>query len=125
MALGNLYLLFGDVAVHLDELHAVEQRTGDGANGVGGGDEHHVGEVHIHFEEVVVESFVLFGVEHFEQGTGGVAVVSVLRNLVNLIEDEDRVAGIGLDEALDDTAGHGTDVGAAVSADLGLVMQTA
>ena len=63
-----LHLLLGQVAAHFDELHAVEQGRGDVAYVVGRGDEHHVGEVVVHVEEVIVEGVVLLGVEHLEQG---------------------------------------------------------
>ena len=125
MALGYLNLLLGDIAVDFDELHTVEQRTGDRADGVGRSNKHDVRQINIHLEEVVVEGFVLLGVEHFQQGAGGVAVVSILGNLVDLVEHKHGIARISLDEAFDDTAWHRANVGAAVTADLGFVMQAA
>ena len=68
VAARNLYLLLGEVAAHFDKLHTVEQRGGDVADVVGRGDEHHVGEVVVDVEEVVVEGVVLLGVEHLEEG---------------------------------------------------------
>ena len=62
----NLYFLLSEVSAHLDELHTVEQGGGDIAYVVGRGDEHHVREVIVHIEEVVVEGIILLGVEHFE-----------------------------------------------------------
>ena len=72
-----------------------------------------------------MEGTVLLGVQYFQQGRGGVAVVGVLRHLVYLVQYEDRVARTRLLDVLDDAAGHGTDVGATVSADFGLVVQSA
>ena len=45
--------------------------------------------------------------------------------LVDLVEQEDRVLGAGLLHPLDDAAGHRADVGAAVAADVGLVAHAA
>ena len=42
---GNLQFLLIGVAAQLDDLHTIQQRTGDGAQVVGGGDEHHIGQV--------------------------------------------------------------------------------
>ena len=71
-----------------------------------------------------MEGAVLLWVEHLQQGAGGVAVMRVLRHLVNLVEDEDGVRAACLLNVLDDAARHGTNVGATVSANLGLVVQT-
>ncbi len=45
--------------------------------------------------------------------------------LVHLVEHEDRIAGLGLADRLDDVAGQSADIGAPMAADLGLVVQTA
>ncbi len=68
MALGNLCLLFGDVAAYFYQLHTVEERTRNDAQVIGCGDEEHLGEVVIHIEIIVMEGIVLFRVQHFEQG---------------------------------------------------------
>ena len=70
-----------------------------------------------------MEGVVLFGVEHFEQRRCRVAL-EVVAYLVDFVEDEDRVRRPRFLYALNDAAGHGSDVGAAVSAYLGLVVQT-
>src|SRR5439155_490314 len=46
-------------------------------------------------------------------------------DLVDLVEHEYRVVGLGAPDRLDDAAWHRADVGAAVAADLGLVVHTA
>ena len=53
-------------------------------------DEHHVREVVVEVEVVVVEAVVLLGVEHLEQRRRRVAA-EVGRHLVDLVEQEDRV----------------------------------
>ena len=125
VALGNLVFLLRDVATDLDDFHAVQQRTGNGAEVVGCGNEHHLRQVVVHVQIVVVEGVVLLWVEHLQQCTGGVAVVRVLRHLVNLVKDEYGVAASCLLDILDDAARHGTDIRAAVTANLSLVVQTA
>ena len=75
-------------------------------------------------EVVVLEREVLLGVEHLEQRRGGVAP-EVHAHLVDLVHHEDRVARAGLADRLDDAAGQRADVGAPVTADLGLVAHAA
>ena len=82
-------------------------------------------EVVVEVEVVVVEGLVLFGVEYFEQCRCGVAVVAHAVDFVNFIEDEDGVAESGFLDVLDDAAGHGADVGAAVASDFGFVVEAA
>ena len=67
VAFGYLYLLFGDVSAHFNQLHTVEQRLRYAAEVVGCSYEEHLREVVVNVEIVVVEGVVLFGVEHFEQ----------------------------------------------------------
>ena len=64
------------------------------------------------------------GIEHLEQRRGRVAA-EVGAELVDLVEDEHRVARLGAAQALDDLAGQRADVGAAVAADLGFVAHAA
>ena len=70
MVAGDEDLLVLGVAVEAHELHAVEQRAGDGVDHVGGGDEDHVGQVEVDLEVVVAEGVVLGRVEHLEQRRG-------------------------------------------------------
>ena len=125
VALGDEDLLVLGVAVEAHQLHPVEQRRGDGVGDVGGGDEDHVAEVELDLEVVVAERVVLRGVEHLEQGRGGVAAPATGAELVDLVEQDDRVHAAGLDDRPGDAAGLAADVGAAVTADLGLVAHTA
>ncbi len=91
---------------------------------VGRGDEHDLGEVVLDVEIVIGEGVVLFRIEHFQQRRGGIAA-EVHRHLVHFVEEEDRVDRAGLLHPLDDLAGEGADVRAAVAADLGLVADAA
>ena len=67
---------------------------------------------------------VLRRVEHLEQRARRIALERDAE-LVDLVEQEDRVLGAGLLHPLDDAAGHGADVGAPVAADVGLVARAA
>ena len=117
--LGDLQLLILGVAGDADDLHAVQQRLGH-VQAVGRGDEHHVGQVIVDLQVMVGEGRVLFRIQHLEQGRGRVAP-PVGAHLLDLVEQEEGVGGLGLLHRLDDLAGHRADVGAAVTADLGLV----
>ena len=121
---GDRDLLLLGVAVEPDELHPVEQRLGDGLDHVGGGQEHHVGQVEVELEVVVAEGVVLRRVEHLEQCRCRVAAV-VGADLVDLVEQDDRVHRAGLLDGADDPAGQRADVRTPVAADLGLVAYAA
>ena len=120
----DLDLLVLGVAADLDDLHPVPQRARDLPEVVGGRDEEHVREVVRHVEEVVDEVAVLLRVEHLEQRRRWIAAV-VRRELVDLVEQDDRVDRAGLLHGSDHAAGHRADVGAAVTANLGLVADAA
>ncbi len=112
------------VAVERDDLHPVQQGVRDRVRDVGRGQEQHVGEVEVDLEVVVAEGVVLRRVQHLEQRRGRVAPV-VRAHLVDLVEQHDRVHRAGLGDGADDAPRQGTDVGAPVPADLGLVAHAA
>ena len=122
--LRDLHLLDFRVAGQLQHFHAVAQRLRNRVQHVGGADEHHVREVVFDVEIVIEERAVLLGVEHFEQRRRRVAA-EVHRHLVDFVEQEHRVHRPGLLHHLDDLAGEGADVGAAVAADFRFVADAA
>src|SRR5439155_23258762 len=67
----------------------------------------------------------LLRVERLEQRRRRVAVETAGAELVDLVEHLHRVARPGLAQVLDDVAGQRADVGAAMAADLGLVVDAA
>ena len=104
--------------------HAVLQGGRNGVNHVRGGDEEDLGQVVLDVEVVVDEHEVLFRIEHFEQRRRGIAA-EVHRHLVDFVEHEDRVLGAGLFHHLNDLAGQGADVGAAMAADFRFIAHAA
>ena len=73
---------------------------------------------------MVAERLVLRGVEHLEECRRRVAAV-VGRELVDLVEQEQRVFRTGLPQRINDAPGRRADVGFAVAADVGLVAHAA
>ena len=112
------------VAVQAQHFHAILQRGRNGVHHVRGGDEEDLREVVLDVEVVIDEHEILFGIEHFEQRRRGIAA-EVHRHFVDFVEHEDRVLGAGLFHHLDDLAGQGADVGAAMAADFGLIAHAA
>src|SRR5580658_7002 len=123
--------LFGDfeffllgVTMQAKHFHAVLQGGGDGVHYVRCGHEENLRQVVFHVEVVVDEHEILLGIEDFEQGRRRVAA-EIHRHLVDFVEHEDRVLGARLLHHLDDLAGQGADIGAAMAADFGLVAHSA
>ena len=123
MALGDLDLLVLGIAFEPDDLHAVEQRLRQ-VERIGGGDEHHVRKIVVDLQIMVLELVVLLRVKDLEQSRGGVAA-EILAELVDLVEQEQRVGCAGLLQVRHDLARQGADIGAAVAANLGLVAHAA
>jgi len=72
----------------------------------------------------VTEGRVLLGVEDLEERRGRITL-DAHAQLVDLVEHQHRVAGAGLADRLHDVAGQRANIGAAVAADLGLVVRAA
>src|SRR5207302_758152 len=122
--LGNADLLPLRVAGDADDLHAVAQRWADRLRDVGGRDEEHLRQVVRHLEVVVAELAVLLGIQNLEQRGRRIAA-EVGADLVDLVEHDHRVARAGGAHRLDDPSRERADVGASMSANLGLVADAA
>ena len=124
IVLRDLQFLLGQVAGHVDHLHAVLQGRLDGGDAVRRGDEQDVRQVIVDVQVVVVEGAVLLRVQGFQQGAGRVAL-EVGGELVDLVQDDDRIGRAGAQEAVQDPARKGAHVGFPVAADLRLVVHAA
>ena len=80
----------------------------------------HLAQIERHAEVVIHEGVVLRRIEHLEQRARRVALERDAE-LVHFVQQEHRILGARLLHALDDPSRHGADVGAPVSADVGLV----
>ena len=121
---GDGLFLAGGVRAEFDDFEPVAEGVGDGVGGVGGGDEEDRGEVEGDVEVVVGERVVLGWVEDLEERGGGIAA-EVAAEFIDFVEEDDWVASAGAADFGDEAAGHGTDVGAAVAADVGFVANAA
>ena len=124
MAPGNAQLLLLRVAGEADELHTVQQRRGNLLGIVGRGQKQHLGQVKGELQVMVAERAVLFGVEHLQHGRGRIAA-KVMAHLVDFVEEEHRVHRAGLFHAIQNPAGNGPHIGAAMPADFRLVAHAA
>ena len=124
MLFSDIELFDAGIGRQFDDVHTVAQGRGDRVGVVGGGDEHHVGKIERQIDIVVDKSVVLLTVEHLEQCRGGIALV-IGAELIDLVEDQQRIAGAAFTDCVDDTAGHRGNIGAAVTADLSLVTHAA
>ena len=119
----DVELLVLGVARQPDDFHPVEQRRRD-VHRVRSRDEHRVRQVEVDLDVVVAEGVVLLRVEDLQQRGRRIAA-EVHAELVDLVEQEQRVLGPDLGQALQHLARHRADVGAAVATDLGLVAHAA
>ena len=97
---------------------------GDGVHVVRRGDEEDPAQVVLGLQIVVAEGVVVCRVQDLHQRGGGIAP-PVAVELVELVQEHDRVVDAGLGEAVDDAPGHRANVGAAMPSDLGLVAHAA
>ncbi len=120
---GDVDLFVFGVARQTNHFHPVQQRWGN-VHGVRGAQEHYVGQVVIDFKVVVVEVVVLFGVENFQQRRCRIAT-HVAAHLVDLVEQEQRVAHTDLGHLLNQSPWHRADVGTPMTTNFGFITYTA
>src|SRR6202040_2353072 len=81
-------------------------------------------EIERHTEIIVAKGGVLLGVEHLEEGRGRIAL-NAAAELVDLVEHHHAIPRAGSADPLNDVPRQCSDIGAAVAADLGLVVGAA
>src|ERR1039458_5637050 len=124
VAEGDVLLLVFAVALQKDQLHAVQQRRRNRVQLVGSADEQGLRQVERHVKIVVSEGVVLLRVQRFQQ-CGGRITAEVPSQLVNLVQHHHRVVGFSSANALDNLAGKRANIGAAMAANLRLVVHPA
>ena len=124
VAAGDLALLLLAVAREFQHFHTIQQGRGDAVQVVGGSDEEHLGKIEGQIQVVVAELLVLRRIEDFHQRRGRVAA-KVAAELVYFVQHQHGVAHAGASHGLQNAARHGADVGAAMAAQFGFVVQAA
>ena len=120
----DMHLLLVRITGQTNHFHTVQQGSGDRIGGIGSGDKHDAAQVHRDLQEVIPEGAVLLAVQHLQQSGRRIAAV-VAAQLVDLIQQQQRIHGPAAADGLNDTAGHRADVRFAVAADVRLVTDAA
>jgi hypothetical protein len=120
----DLQLLLFGVARQADDLHPVQQRTWDGVEHIGGGQEHDPREIERNSQIVVAERRILFRVEYFQHRGRRIALDSAT-HLVDFVEHHDAVARARFLDRLNDVAGKRADIGAPVAPDVRFIVNAA
>src|SRR5208282_3980509 len=123
-ALGDLQLFLLGVAGETQDLHAIHEGLRNSVENIGGTHEHDLGEIVFDVQVVIREGVIDLGIEDFHEGSGRVAA-EVRGHFVHFIEDEDGIDGASLLHHLDDLAGQGANVGAAMAANFGFIAHAA
>ena len=121
---GDFRLLLGQIAGDVYQLHTVQQGRLDGRQAVGRGDEHHVAQVVIQVQVVVVESGILLGIEGLQQ-CGRRIAFEIGSQFVHLVQHYHGIGGACTGDSVKDTARQRSHVSLAVTAYLGLVVHAA
>ena len=123
ITLCNLEFFLSGIAGEVDDFHTVIQRLRNTGRIVCSCKEQHVAQIHRHFQIVVAESKVLFGVQYLKQCRGWISFV-VTAQFIDLIEQHQRIHASCLLDGRDDSSRHCTDVSLAVTTDICLIAHT-
>ncbi|MPN14997.1 hypothetical protein SDC9_162326 [bioreactor metagenome] len=116
--MSDVHLFIFGVTRQTNHFHAIEQRSRN-VQRVCRRHEHHVRQVEIHLNVMILEGVVLLRVQHLEQ-RGRRITTEVLTELIDLVEQEQRVTITNLAHVLQDLARHRADVSPAMTTNLGL-----
>ena len=91
---------------------------------IGSSDEHYLAQIYGDLQEMVAETAVLLAIQHLQQCRGRIAA-HIIGQFIDFIQYQQRVHGLGTDQRINDTAGHGTNIGLTMAADIRLITHTA
>ena len=100
----NVHLFVFGITRQADDFHPVEQRRRD-IQGIAGGHEHHIGQIEINLDVMVLKGVVLFRIKDLKQGRRRITA-EIRPHLVNFIKQEQGVAHRDLAHVLKDLSGH-------------------
>ena len=115
-----MFLLIAGIAGNLNDLHPVHQRPGNGLKIIGSGDKQHLRQIHRQLHVMIGEPAVLLGIQYLQKGGGSVSLV-IAADLVDLIQQHQRILHAGLDKPRRDSSRHGPHIRSPVSPDLRLI----
>ena len=106
-------LLIFRIAVYFDQLHTVKQRPRNGLCGIGGSDKEHLGQIQRYLHIVISEPHILLAVQNFQKSGRGISLI-VAADLIDLIQQHQRIAYASLTQSVRQTARHGSHIGLSV-----------
>ena len=115
----NMHFFIFRVARQPNHFHTVEQCRWN-VQRIAGCHEHHVRQVEVDFDIVILECMILLGVEHFQKARRRVAT-EIRTHFVDLIEQEQGVTHAHLGHVLQNLARHRTDIGAAMATNFSFI----
>jgi len=124
MLLGDLQFFLIRIGSEFDDLHPVEQRPRNCLRRVCRRNKHTFMQIERNLQIVIPEAAVLLGIQHLEKRGGRIPFI-IAAEFVDLIEQQQRIFGLCLGNGSHNSAGHRTDVGFSVAADLRFVMHAA
>ena len=95
MLFRDMELFLTRVAVDLDNLHSVPERSGNAAEVVRRCDEHDIRQIKGNVDIVVYKFIVLLDIQNLEKRRGGVSLI-VARELVHLVKNQNGIVGAGV-----------------------------
>ena len=119
-----MVLLVRRVARHLDQLHTIQKRSRYRLRRIRRTDKQHLREIDRKFHIVIAEFPVLLSVQHLQKSRKGISLM-ITADLVDLIQQDQRVADPGGSKRRHQPSRHGTHIGTSMPADLCLITHTA
>src|SRR5437588_4568350 len=116
-------LLLKHIARKINNIHAVSKGYRYLVVHIPGADEEHLREIVRNLQVVIGKGVILLRIQHFQQGGGRITTI-LRREFVDFVEKENRVFDAHSLHRLDNTPGQRADIGAAMSANLRLVVHT-
>src|SRR6266487_89009 len=116
-------LLLKHIARKINNIHAVSKGSRYLVLHIPGADEEHLREIVGNLQVVIGKGVILLRIQHFQQRGGRITTI-LRREFVDFVEKENRVFDAHSLHRLDNTPGQRADIGAAMSANLRLVMHT-
>ena len=124
MVFCNHQFLFIGIRTKFNDLHPVQQRSGNRVQRICRGNKHHIGQIKGNLQIVVPVGVILLRIQNLQQGGTGISAV-VRTHFINFVQQQHRIGTSCLGHGRHNSAGHGTHIGFAMAPDVRFIMDAA
>ena len=122
--LGDHHLFLIGIRTQLNDLHTIQQRSGNGIQCIGRCNKHDLRQIKGDLDIMIPVGVILLAIQNFQQCGAGISP-EILAHFVNLIQQDQCIFAARLGQCRHDPSRHSANIGLAMTPDVRFIMDTA